>query len=338
MLTTLMLKNFQAHKKLAIDFDPHVTTIVGPSDVGKSSIIRALTWASTNKPGGDAFIRHGAKGAVVTLSVDGHTITRAKCNEGNIYFLDDQEYKAFGADVPTPIAQLLNLGDINFQGQHDSPFWFSETSGEVSRRLNAIINLQIIDNVLGYLGGRVRDAGNAITACTQRLAAAQARRDALKPIVEIDGAFKSVEHLADTAVKERARCDMARRLVEDARNYHQGAIDAGNRQRNANLALSKGDKWAELAGRRDSLAKLIENAGKLRKQARRKVPDIEGLVKAFYAADEIKNQRDALVAIVEQIKKFRDAGKVFGGIVQAAADNLKKSLGKVCPLCQQPIK
>jgi AAA15 family ATPase/GTPase len=37
----LRIKNFQIHKDLEIEFGP-ITTIVGPSDIGKSAVLRAL--------------------------------------------------------------------------------------------------------------------------------------------------------------------------------------------------------------------------------------------------------------------------------------------------------
>ena len=48
MLKRLRIKNFQKHGKVDISFDPHVTCIVGDSDAGKSSLLRALHWFLTN--------------------------------------------------------------------------------------------------------------------------------------------------------------------------------------------------------------------------------------------------------------------------------------------------
>ena len=43
-IESLSLHNFQCHEHLDIAFDPQLTTIVGPSDVGKTAILRALKW------------------------------------------------------------------------------------------------------------------------------------------------------------------------------------------------------------------------------------------------------------------------------------------------------
>jgi len=73
-LKKLVLENFQVHPKLSLDLDPHITCIIGPSDVGKSAVIRALRWLCQNVPDGAEFIRDGTKQAIVTLQADGKTI------------------------------------------------------------------------------------------------------------------------------------------------------------------------------------------------------------------------------------------------------------------------
>ena len=134
MLKKMRITNFQKHQDLKISFDPGVTVVVGPSDAGKSAVIRSLRWLSTNEPKGDSFIREGAEFAEAKLLVDDHTIARFRGKE-NTYSLDGSEFKAFKDKPPEQISSLLNVGDVNFQGQHDAIFWFSLTAGEVAKGL-----------------------------------------------------------------------------------------------------------------------------------------------------------------------------------------------------------
>ena len=67
MITALRLLEFQKHRKLVVRFDPHVTTIVGQTDSGKTSILRALLWLLTNSPAGMEFIHYGSKRVEVDL-------------------------------------------------------------------------------------------------------------------------------------------------------------------------------------------------------------------------------------------------------------------------------
>lgn len=63
----IILQNFQSHKYTVIELDEELNVIVGPSDSGKSAIIRALKWVLYNEPAGDFFIREGEREASVTL-------------------------------------------------------------------------------------------------------------------------------------------------------------------------------------------------------------------------------------------------------------------------------
>lgn len=58
-LKRVRLENFQSHRNSVIDFDRGLNVIVGPSDSGKSAIIRAIKWALYNEPSGNYFIREG---------------------------------------------------------------------------------------------------------------------------------------------------------------------------------------------------------------------------------------------------------------------------------------
>ena len=156
MIESLLLKNFQAHEKFRIDFD-RITTIVGPSDVGKSSLIRALVWCLSNSPSGDAFVKTGESSCSVKVLVDGHAVVRSRSKSNNVYKLDDEEFKAFGSNVPDTISDLLNIIDVNMQGQFDAPFWVTLSAGEVSRRLNEVVDLSLIDSCLSLSKSRVSD-------------------------------------------------------------------------------------------------------------------------------------------------------------------------------------
>lgn len=158
MIERLQLRDFQAYERLSVEFDPRITAIVGPSDVGKSSVLRALRWVVENRPLGVGFSRHGSDGAAARLSVDGKKVVRSRRGNANIYSLDDVKLEAFGTDVPDLVSDLLKVGDSSWQGQHESPFWFSLSPGEVAKELNRIVDLSEIDRVSAELASRLREA------------------------------------------------------------------------------------------------------------------------------------------------------------------------------------
>ena len=169
MLKKLVLRNFQKHRKLVIEFDPHVTTIVGPSDAGKSTIIRALRWVSLNKPQGTKFTTWGEESVKVTLQTAQENISRARGPSSNTYRLESAVFKAFGDTVPSGITTTLRITPTNFQRQHDLPYWFSLSAGQVGKELNQIVNLEVIDKTLATIAARKRKTEGEVVYTKERL-------------------------------------------------------------------------------------------------------------------------------------------------------------------------
>jgi exonuclease SbcC len=192
-LKRLVLEDFQAHESFKLDFSPSITSITGPSDRGKSAVLRAIRWICLNDISGNAFIRQGAKRARVKLLAGKHKIVRSRSETGNSYFLDSQRFKAFGSSVPDPIEKALPMSDLNFQGQHDGPFWFSKTAGEVSRQLNSIIDLKVIDTSLANVSRTTLNASQSLRVTQVRLKEKRELFAKLKPMQSRITEFKSLE-------------------------------------------------------------------------------------------------------------------------------------------------
>jgi exonuclease SbcC len=205
MIEKVKLRNFQRHRAKVLVLSPEITTITGSTDAGKSALLRALRWALLNdKPNAD-FIRWGAKFAKVIALVNGFRLARIQRPGRNEYRMNKQVFRSFGTGVPDPIRAALACSEINFQGQHDPAFWFSLSPGEVSRQLNAVIDLSVIDEALGKVSASVRSASErkrlseedlAKVKEERRLLAGQrSRRDEFKRLEE---AYEEVENLDQT--------------------------------------------------------------------------------------------------------------------------------------------
>lgn len=263
MFESVKVVGFQALLGLNVRFDPKVTVFVGPSDVGKSSAVRALVWLATNRPGGDAFLRRGAKRVWVRLKVDGHTVVREKGPGGNLYILDSRTFKAFGAGVPEPIAQLLNLGPVNVQGQHDPPWWFGLSPGEVSRELNAIVNLGLIDQSLGFLASQLRRATTETEVVYDRLKEAKAKRKELAWTVQAAHDLDKLDTVQTLwAANRRKQCALAS-CVEKAVRCQELQRTASAALKSGSAALSLGEELEHLRERSSGLRKLVSQITQL---------------------------------------------------------------------------
>lgn len=230
MIRKLIIKNFQKHQDLTLKLDPKVTTIVGDNDAGKSAIIRALRWLVFNRPQGDRFIRKGAKRTRVTLFVDGHRVSRIKGGT-NEYKLDGKRLKGFGTKVPQDVSGLLNLDALNFLRQHDPPgFWFSLSPGEVSRRLNDVVDLGAIDDVLSRIASRLRREITKRSVIEERLQDAQEEKDRWSPAIRAGKDLKQVESLKREAEERAQRASEIAADLERLEEAQRKAADLGRVQ------------------------------------------------------------------------------------------------------------
>jgi len=215
MLERLRLQNFQTHEDLKLVLDERVTTIVGPSDVGKSSVLRALRWAMENKPSGAAFVRNGQKECRVSLWLDGKRIVRVKGKGVNEIFIGREKLKAFGTDLPEPIVKLCNVDGVNFGQQHDSPFWFSLTAGQVSKELNSVVNLDVIDRTLANVAKALRRARSTVEVCEKRTEEARSQFKRISWVPRMVEDWECVAELEESAAGTRVEVDQTRVLLEE---------------------------------------------------------------------------------------------------------------------------
>lgn len=223
MLERLRFRDFQRHEDFRVVFDERVTTFVGTSDAGKSSILRALRWAMTNRPSGSAFVRHGAKEAVVTLWLDGSKLQRRKGKGVNEIVLDGASLEAFGAEFPEPVRLLCNVDDANFQGQHDLPFWLSLTAGQASRELNTVVNLDEIDRVLSAVLQEERKAKTETELCERRVEEAERECKALGWVPEMEAEWQEAEQEQKKLDDAEVKLSRARGLLEEVERLRERA-------------------------------------------------------------------------------------------------------------------
>ena len=167
MIKEVELKNFQGHKHSKMELVPGINTIIGTSDHGKSSVIRSIRLVNENKPGGTDYISHWAwpdskkypKDAceVTITTTEGDTLKRVRGpNTDNKYVFNDSELNAFGVAVPEEITDSFNISELNFQKQEDSFFLINASSGEIMRKINKFVDLELIDKVLSTADSDIR--------------------------------------------------------------------------------------------------------------------------------------------------------------------------------------
>ena len=137
-------KNFQSWKNFTLPVKGF-TVIVGPSDRGKSAIIRSLRGVLRNEVGAN-HIQYGEKEASVTLEPeDGEIIALSRNSKTTNYTVGDEEFSKLAGNLPPMMDELrcgiVEVGGVKldpiFASQFDQQFMLSLTPNE----LNAIFGL-----------------------------------------------------------------------------------------------------------------------------------------------------------------------------------------------------
>lgn len=157
MIQSLSIQNFQSHKLTKLNFHEGLNIITGTSDSGKTAIIRALRWVTTNKPTGNSFRSKWGGKTEVSILVDDVEITRSKDKQEEYLFGNLDPFHAFKTEVPEEISKHLNLQDINLQSQMDSPFLISSSAGEVASHFNKVARLDKIDTATANVNSWIRE-------------------------------------------------------------------------------------------------------------------------------------------------------------------------------------
>lgn len=165
-ITSVTLKNFQAHKDTTVQFDKGLNIIVGESNNGKTSILRGILWAIDNQPLGNDFIMAGENDCSVTINFsDGTYIERGRTIKDTGYYkiryIDDngkyidQTYRGFTNAVPIEVANVHQMPKVNITkdiethlnvlSQLDGPFLLTESPLVKASAIGRITGTHVID-------------------------------------------------------------------------------------------------------------------------------------------------------------------------------------------------
>jgi DNA repair protein SbcC/Rad50 len=315
MLTRIELTGYQSHRRTRIDLGLF-TVVTGPSNSGKSSVIRAARLVARNAKG-VAYIRQGDPHAAVAL-VDEEAgtrlavlVKRTRKRGGDLYRLlrqtpegrDQQEYTKLGGQVPADVAKVLRLGPENFAGQFDGPYLLGETGSDIAKVLGALTNVDMVLRAAAE-GGRRRKGHD------RDLKAAQARKSALED--QLAG-YAGVEDQLAAAIEAEQEAEKLVKLTAE----HARLQTLITRARQAGAAAEAAQRAADLAAPPD-LAQI--------ERALKQLTRLTELSAAYHDA-EVEAEQWAAEATL--------AGEAHERAHQALHEALVAA--GTCPLCEQEV-
>lgn len=258
------LENFQSHKYSVIDFDEQLNVIVGPSDSGKSAIIRGIKWVLYNEPSGDYFIKEGSTECSVTLEFnDNVKLQRYRSKYKNAYILtnrdgEETKFEGFGSNIPEEIIAAIGIKKINLDSDESSSinigeqlegaFLLSEKGGTRASAIGRLVGVNIVDDALREA---LKDTRNLNIA----------KKSIDDNIERLETEIKEFEYLDELKLKalrlETIRNDIIQLegILNKSKNYLVKLKDIHKEIKDLSLIINKLNNVKETSG----LISIIEN-------------------------------------------------------------------------------
>jgi len=355
---SLHLVNYQAHKDTTVKFTDGLNTIIGETDVGKSSILRALRKLVRDLPAGKDFINRDA--STMTLSLEfiaedgtSHTLTRQITQSKNLYFLDDAEYGGFGREIPEEIQRVLEMSiielengdkiDLYFSDQHDPPFMISRGSaGTRSKLIGRLVGLHLLDRGIVAVNRDIRAGNQELRVATAQSVEAQEKvasskdttpghaicktvQMALQKLTEMENKLTALTHL-------RARyeliCDAGRVLVKKLTTLPDIVVDFPEIRENV-LRLAK---LQTLTNTLDKNTQDIDGFPESREDIAVNFDDLRSDIQKIAFLQNRTNTLTQIDADISQLSRI-DFDHNIDAAEVAWTTLLRKM--KICPTCKQ---
>lgn len=305
MISALIMRNFQSHKKSELQFHPNVNAIIGKSDSGKTALLRGIYWVVYNRPSGQAIIsewnrdkkNNPIKETSVQIIQNEIGVVRVRSPELNGYRIvtndNEEKLEAIGMDVPDKILNIINLSEVNIQKQMDAPFLLSESASEVARFFNKEIKLDLIDKLLSNAESKRRGFNADIKNLEAKLSEVNKELEQyniLEEATELCEKLKIIEEQYDKLEKE---LDTIRDLEESYSSFN-------------------------------NIIKTYEKV------------DFDGISKIISELDTIKREEKITQEQVQEIEELHDSFCKSSDTIEksdSAIKSFEKLMPKVCPLC-----
>jgi predicted ATP-dependent endonuclease of OLD family len=363
-LSKITLENFQAFEKGEFILSPNLNVLVGVSNVGKSSVARALSLVLFNS-WDKSWTRSGAKYCTVTIETNtGIVVTREKGEKVNrcILTLPNQQpivFESFGSGVPEEVQQALQIKEIqigekeflnlNLASQHDNLFLLSSVPSFRAKVLGKLTGANILDYAIREIN---KDRKHLVAEKNSKEIELETLREQiikLVPIESYETQIKDLEQKRTAIGVQEARCERIRALFKRVKAckeawVRESQIEALLGQFSSSSLIDLAQKADRIKALRSLLNKIVNNDLTLKKFYRQKetlkqvdlatIPLIENQIIRLRGLKDLsikleKNQN----SLIDKQKELSLTQTQHEEIHKQYTNKLKEA--GTCPICNQ---
>ena len=344
MIKSIHLENFQTHKNLELEFTSGLNVLIGKTDCGKSTVIRALSWVINNDFTGIGMIHHGAKEARVTVTTDkGDTVTRSRSKSTNRYIVNGKTFEGFGNSVPDIVNDVFKMdGKINWSFQFDPLYLISESPSEVAREVNRIADMTGMQKVQNIARDEVRKADNLVKMIEAEIRDTEKELESLSEVPSCKKRFTEIEERNKVLEDLDKKFSKGYDLLEDMKACQDKQVDTKQFEKSLSDIEAESDKLNKMVDKKSALHTLLVRIKELEDSI---TPNIDSFL--VRVTDLIS--RDDYVT--EKYKQLEDVEKVFVQItslekmynekaekIKCEERKFQDEFPEICPLCGQSKK
>lgn len=313
------IEGYQSHVHSTFRLSPGLTVITGPSDAGKTAIIRALRWFAFNEPTGEAFlhtirnpdgtVKEAVDQVKVSVTFDnGVTVTKTR-RKGKTAYTHSLFPTAWEkAEIPPEIKETLGLvkqqyGDfetcLNFAFQLDAPFMLSESASVGAKVLGKLAGTEIVDKSISEVNKKTHQTRTDISYADKQMGEID---------VSLTEYFDLDQHDALLTAAEAA----FKNLKEDQGRYTELVALMDTYQKNTERRIIFFDEVERLAGvvvAAALLSTVQREQGKIEKLEElnvgfwKAVRDQDEPLKVIRLTRNLEDVQEALMCVVESEEK-----------------------------------
>ena len=310
------IEGYQSHVHSTFRLSPGLTVITGPSDAGKTAIIRALRWFAFNEPTGEAFlhtirnpdgtVKEAVDQVKVSVTFDnGVTVTKTRRKGKTTYTHSLLPTAWEKAEIPPEIKETLGLvkqqyGDfetcLNFAFQLDAPFMLSESASVGAKVLGKLAGTEIVDKSISEVNKKTHQTRTDISYADKQLG-------------EIDVSLTEYFDLDQNDAFLTAAEAAFMKLKEDQGRYTELAALMDTYQKNTERRITFFDEVERLAG--------VVVASALLSTVQREQGKIEKLEELNVGFWKAVRDQDEPLKVIRLTRNLEDVQEALTGVVES---------------------
>ncbi len=364
MLKKLILKNFQKHKYLEIEFVQGVNVLYGHSDAGKSCIRRAIEWIVQNE-NIDGIRKTGTKKTSVSITLNNNIeVERIRAQSINRYIIrkgkDEQIFDSVGKSIPEEVKEVFGIYPIkvdgeeiylNSQPQIGLPFLFDKSPSFRMKLFNKLTGNDVLDKLFGEFNKDIlrikRNKKEEEERLDERETHLKNKKTEMEKAVAIHTRLKNRIEKLKVKYKKYSKLLELKELIEsnfkDQKNISKTLKSFNFPQPSVLQQLRKKiDRFHELSTHKNACEKVDYSLNRVREQLKDLKPlkvdlsDLRGKIDRLSKIEPIYeklSQNQGLLSSIKKELKILDKDIHHGK--KEYKDLLKEC--KICPICQNEV-